>query len=76
MTTHQALELQPSTLVEWLPPKGHKNGSYPGVATPIDGEQIRIKWDDFAEPDSTIRRNDRRLLASIEICNPKTEMDL
>ncbi len=76
MTTHEVIELQPHTLVKWLPPEGVVPGEYAGIARLESDDCIRIVWNDIAEPDSIINRMDRRMLASICICNPTKEGDL
>lgn len=76
MTTHEAIALQPQTIVRWIPPKGYVPGNYSGIASPTTNNNIRIVWDDIAEPDTLIYSTDRRMLASLEICEPTTEQNL
>ncbi len=76
MNTHEANELQPNTLVRWLPPQGMREDPYEGAARREGPENIRVVWNDLAEPDTVIRITDRRMLTAIEICVPKTENDL
>lgn len=76
MTTHDALSLQPGTLVRWLPPAGVVPGTYTGVARKDGDRHIRIVWDDLAEADSLIMDSDRRILSSFEIYEPKTDANL
>lgn len=76
MTTHEALELQPYTLVHWLPPEGINPGDYSGVAQKSNDSTIRVVWDDLAEPDSIISKNDRRMLAAVAITVHKTDANL
>lgn len=76
MTTHEALALQPSTLVNWIPPKLADAQSFTGVANLKPNAYVRVIWDEIGEPDSIVHTSDRRMLAAIEILQPKTEQEL
>lgn len=67
MTTHDAMKLQPATLVEWKAPEGYVSLNQFGRAHPQELGLIRIIWDEPAEPDSLLRVHDRRSLAAIKI---------
>lgn len=76
MTTHEALKLQPGTLVYHNPTDEPSTSGLIGDASPEHPQLIRIRWRNTIDVDSVISVLDRILLSSIIISEPVTEQDL
>lgn len=73
MTTHEALSLLPNTLVHFKFLIDENGPPATGTASPVEHNQIRVKWDDLVEPDSIVSTFDRMLLATILLTDAPKE---